>query len=78
MAKKTLSFEESMKRLDEIVRQLERGDASLDESLALFEEGSALIGQCSKLLDLAEQKVVKLKKSSDGTPEELPFESEGF
>lgn len=78
MAKKALSFEESMQRLDAIVRQLERGDASLDESLALFEEGSGLIAQCSKLLDLAEQKVVKLKKSSDGTPEELPFESEVY
>lgn len=76
MTKKTLSFEESMQRLDAIVRQLERGDASLDESLALFEEGSSLIAQCGNLLDLAEQKVVKLKKSSDGTPEELPFESE--
>lgn len=78
MAKKAMSFEESMQRLDAIVRQLERGDASLDESLSLFEEGSSLIAQCSKLLELAEQKVVKLKKSSDGTPEELPFESEGF
>lgn len=77
MAKKALSFEESMQRLDEIVRRLERGDVSLEESLSLFEEGSALIAQCSKLLDSAEQKVIKLKKGSDGTPEELPFESEG-
>ena len=78
MAKKALSFEESMQRLDEIVRQLERGDVSLDDSLTLFEEGSALLAQCSKLLDQAEQKVVKLKKGSDGKPEELPFENEGF
>ena len=78
MAKKALSFEESMQRLDEIVRQLERGDVSLDESLTLFEEGSALLTQCSKLLDQAEQKIVKLKKGSDGKPEELPFENEGF
>lgn len=78
MSKKALSFEESMQRLDEIVRQLERGDVSLDESLTLFEEGSALLAQCSKLLDQAEQKVVKLKKGSDGKPEELPFENEGF
>lgn len=76
MAKKTRSFEEAMQRLDEIVRLLERGDVPLEESLALFEEGSGLIAQCSKLLDQAEQKVVKLKKSSDGTPQELPFENE--
>ena len=76
MAKKSLSFEDSMKRLEEIVRLLERGDVPLEESLALFEEGSGLIAQCSKLLDGAEQKVMKLKKGSDGKPVELPFESE--
>ena len=76
MAKKTLSFEEAMQRLEEIVRLLERGDVPLEESLALFEEGSGLIAQCSKLLDRAEQKVIKLKKGSDGTPMELPFDAE--
>jgi len=76
MAKKTLSFEEAMQRLEEIVRLLERGDVPLEESLALFEEGSGLIAQCSKLLDHAEQKVIKLKKGSDGAPVELPFDAE--
>ncbi len=76
MAKKTLSFEESMQRLEEIVRLMERGDVPLEESLALFEEGSGLIARCSKLLDNAEQKVIKLKKGSDGTPVELPFDTE--
>ena len=76
MAKKTLSFEQSMQRLEEIVRLLERGDVPLEESLALFEEGSGLIAQCSKLLDNAEQKVIKLKKGSDGTPIEMPFDTE--
>ena len=76
MAQKKLSFEAAMQRLDEIVRQLERGDVPLDASLALFEEGSALIAQCSKQLDTAEQKVVMLKKGSDGAPQELPFETE--
>ena len=76
MAKKMLSFEQSMQRLEEIVRLLERGDVPLEESLALFEEGSGLIAQCSKLLDNAEQKVIKLKKGSDGTPVELPFDTE--
>ena len=76
MAKKMLSFEEAMQRLEEIVRLLERGDVPLEESLALFEEGSGLIAQCSKLLDHAEQKVIKLKKGSDGAPVELPFDAE--
>lgn len=76
MAKKTLSFEESMQQIEEIVRLLERGDVPLEESLALFEEGSGLIAQCSKLLNEAEQKVVKLKKGIDGKPIELPFDAE--
>lgn len=72
MAEKT--FEQSLARLEEIVRLLEKGDAPLAESLGLFEEGAGLVRACTKLLDEAEQKVVKLRKSEDGSPEELPFE----
>lgn len=78
MTQKKLTFEQAMQRLEEIVRQLERGDVPLDDSLALFEEGSSLIAQCSKQLDEAEQKVVMLKKGSDGAPQELPFATEEF
>lgn len=74
MAGKKLSFEQSMARLDEIVRHLEKGDMPLNDSLALFEEGTALIRSCEKQLDEAEQKVVKLRKGPDREPEELPFE----
>ena len=73
MAKEKISFEESLKRLDEIVKQLERGDAPLSESLKLFEEGTALISNCDTLLSEAEQKVVKLRKGHNGEPEELRF-----
>ena len=76
MAGKNLSFEQSMARLDEIVRHLEKGDMPLNDSLALFEEGPALIRSCEKQLDEAEQKVVKLRKGPDREPEELPFEDE--
>lgn len=76
MAGKKLSFEQSMARLDEIVRHLEKGDMPLNDSLALFEEGTALIRSCEKQLDEAEQKVVKLRKGPDRQPEELPFEGE--
>ena len=68
------SFEQSLARLEEIVKLLERGGAPLAESLGLFEEGAGLIKSCGKLLDEAEQKVVQLRKSADGSPEELPFE----
>lgn len=76
MAKKELSFEEAMKRLEEIVKHLEQGDVSLRDSMALFEEGTALLRRCSDQLDSAEQQVVRLKKGPDGTPEELPFDGD--
>ena len=74
--KQSASFEESLARLDEIVKHLEKGDMPLNDSLALFEEGTALIRSCEKQLDEAEQKVVKLRKGPDREPEELPFEDE--
>ena len=74
MAKQEFSFEQSMERLDAIVKQLEKGEAPLNESLKLFEEGTALIAVCSKMLDEAEQKVVALKKGENGEPAETPFE----
>ncbi len=68
------SFEQSLQRLDEIVRLLEKGDAPLSESLGLFEEGTGLVKRCTEQLEQAEQRVVQLRKSADGSPEELPFE----
>ena len=49
MAKQKLTFEASMQRLDEIVKQLEKGDVPLDASLALFEEGSRLLAACNEM-----------------------------
>lgn len=71
-----MSFEQSLKRLEEIVAALEKGDVSLNDSMTMFEEGTALIKKCSGMLDEAEQKVVKLKKGPDGQPLELPFDAE--
>ncbi len=70
-----LSFEEAIARLDAIVRQLEKGDAPLSESLSLFEESTRLVKSCSELLSKAEQAVMQLKKGADGTPEEVPFDN---
>ena len=78
-AKKTaMSFEQSLDRLEEIVRHLEKGDLPLNDSLALYEEGTALISACSKQLDEAEQKVVKLRKGPDRFPVEMDFEEENL
>ena len=74
MAVKKKTFEESMGRLEDIVSALERGESTLEESISLFEEGTKLAGACSKQLDQAEQKVVKLSKGPDGAPVEEPFE----
>ena len=72
--KAELSFEQSLSRLDEIVKHLEKGDLPLNDSLALYEEGTGLIKACSKMLDEAEQKVVKLRKGPDRSPVETEFE----
>ena len=76
MAEKKPTFEQSMARLEEIVRLLEQGDAPLEEALGLFEEGTALMKQCSQALDKAEQKVRKLFPGADGSPVEEPFGEE--
>ena len=64
------TFEESMARLEQIVRAMERGDVALEESLKLFQEGTKLVQSCAKQLDSAEQEIVKLTKTADGTPAE--------
>ncbi len=66
-------FESAMKRLEEIVALLEKGDAPLDKSLALFEEGTSIVKNCTSALDKAEQKLTMLIKTDDG-PREQPFE----
>lgn len=76
MAEKKLTFEQAMSRLEEIVSALEKGDAPLESSLALFEEGTGLMKKCSTLLDKAEQKVVLLTAGPGGKPEEQPFDRE--
>lgn len=67
------SFEENMHRLEQIVRLLERGDAPLEESLKLFQEGTALVDSCGKLLDNAELQVKKIASAADGSPVEEAF-----
>ncbi len=69
MAEKKQTFEQAMKRLEEIVALLERGEAPLEESLALFEEGAKLTKKCSVMLDKAEQKVTALTLTTEGSGE---------
>ncbi len=76
MSKNTASFEENLMRLEEIVRTMEKGDIPLDKSLELFQEGTALLQLCGKLLDNAELEVKKIVPQEDGTPSEVPFDAE--
>lgn len=75
MAAKKLKFEDSMARLEEIVRKMEQGDTPLAESVALFEEGTRLAASLHKLLDEAEQRVTVLRETANGV-EETAFQQE--
>lgn len=71
-----LTFEESMKRLEQIVRTMERGEISLEESLNLFQEGTRLVQNCGKQLDEAQMQVKKVLAGVDGMPVEEDFHDE--
>lgn len=64
---KTHTYEEAMHKLEQIVAKLENGDATLDESIKLFEEGAKLAAFCSKALDTAEQKISTLTQATEQT-----------
>mgnify|MGYP000375783534 FL=1 len=70
-----LTFEQAMQRLEEIVSLLEDGKAPLNESMALFEEGTKLSAYLSQLLDTAEQKVTMMTVR-DGAETEIPFDTQ--
>lgn len=76
MSPKNPSFEENMQRLEQIVRAMERGDVALEESLKLFQEGTALVRSCGKLLDEAELQVKKIMTDESGAPVEEDFADE--
>ena len=67
------TFEESLKKLESIVDQLEKGDLPLEDSLKLFEEGVSLSAVCKQELDAAEGKVQTLIRQRDGS-----FRTENF
>jgi exodeoxyribonuclease VII small subunit len=67
------TFEESLKKLEAIVDQLEKGDLPLEDSLKLFEEGVSLSAVCKQELDAAEGKVQTLIRQRDGSFRTEPF-----
>ncbi len=73
---KELNFEASMKRLNEIVENLEGGDLSLEESLKLYEEGVRLSQSCMKRLTEAQQKIEMLMRDSSGKLDTAELDAE--
>ncbi len=67
------TFENKLQRLEQIVRAMEKGDVSLDESLKLFQEGTELVRSCEKQLDEAQMHVAKVLAGENGAPMEVPF-----
>jgi exodeoxyribonuclease VII small subunit len=77
---KTLSrtFEASLEELERIVKELEKGDLPLEQSLALFENGMRLSADCKRQLDEAESRVeILMKKGAEMVPVPFPPEKTG-
>ena len=65
---KTLSFEQALKQLEEIVQKLEKGQVDLEDSIAIYERGEALKTRCSSLLKEAEARIEKIRLGPGGRP----------
>ena len=61
-----LSFEDGLKQLETIVRELEQGNVPLERSIEMYERGDALRKHCDRLLQSAEAKVEKIQLGQDG------------
>jgi len=75
MAEQKMTFEQALARLEEIVALLEKGDAPLDQSLALYEEGAGLVRRCNTALEQAERRVTILMKDGEGVVKEQVFDA---
>jgi exodeoxyribonuclease VII small subunit len=71
MAKK--SFEQTLKELEEVVEELEKGDIPLEKAIRKFEDGMKLSRQCSDMLEETERKISLLVKGEEGEPLLSPF-----
>ena len=71
-----LSFEDALRRLEEIVRTLEKGEAPLDQSIELYQEGDRLRRHCEARLKDAQARIEQIALGSDGKPAGLkPFDA---
>ncbi len=74
----SLSFEDALRALEDVVRKLEGGDVPLDDSIALYERGEQLRKHCQARLDAAQARIEKIVQKADGTAARTaPFDSPG-
>ncbi|QZD88019.1 exodeoxyribonuclease VII small subunit [Qipengyuania psychrotolerans] len=73
-----MSFEEALRALEDVVRNLESGEVPLDDSIALYERGEELRKACQARLDAAQARIEKIVQGPDGKPSgTAPFDAEG-
>lgn len=73
-----MSFEEALRALEDVVRNLESGEVPLDDSIALYERGEELRKACQARLDAAQARIEKIVQGPDGKPSgTVPFDAEG-
>lgn len=74
MAKKT--FEAALKQLENIVREMESGDLTLEQAVKKYEDGIANTRFCLEILDKTEQKITRLAMDADGKPQVSDFKED--
>lgn len=71
-----MDLESAMKRLDQVVNELSEQNVKLERSLALYEEGVALVRYCNSKLESVERKIEALRMTEDGEIVKVPFDAE--
>ena len=71
----TMSFEDALRALEDVVRRLESGDVPLDDSIALYERGDLLRKHCQARLDAAQARIERIVAGPDGAATDTqPFD----
>jgi len=72
-----MTYEQQLQQLETLIKQLENGDLSLDQTLAAYEQGVALIRVCQQQLEQAEQRIQLLAHDANGEETLVPFVDPG-
>ena len=62
------SFEQAIDKLEDLIEQIESGEVGLEQAIAQYEQGQALIKRCRGILDKAERRIAELTEDADGQP----------